>query len=122
MVTGSRSWDDAAAIEEQLRKVPPGSIIVHGGAPGADTLAAEIADRLGLKTESHPIDRSQGRAATRAAGIARNQRMIDTQPDAVLAFHRDNSPGTQDAIERARQAGIPLRVVGYGQQGPTHAR
>jgi len=49
LVTGSRDWEDAKAIERELAKLPPGTIIVHGHCPtGADAMADKIAMKLGF--------------------------------------------------------------------------
>lgn len=47
----------------------------------------------------------------KAAGPIRNQEMVDTQPDLVVAFLLPGSKGTADAIKRAQKAGIEVRIV-----------
>ena len=117
LITGSRGWTDEAAIEAELLKVPPGSTIIHGGAGGADKLAGQVAERLGLNVEVHPADWSTGRGA----GFQRNQKMVDLGADAALAFHLGNSPGTADAIRRIKAANIPVRVNRGGGPAPATA-
>lgn len=87
--------------------------------------------RAQVVVETHPADwgmcgvgcmigdQAHRRAAARAeqqgrepwcprAGHRRNQQMVDSRPDVVLAFCLDDSPGTIDCIERARRARLPV--------------
>jgi predicted RecB family endonuclease len=48
LVTGATTWRDAERIREELRRLPAGSIVIHGDAPGADALARQVARELGL--------------------------------------------------------------------------
>lgn len=86
--------------------------IVHGGARGADRMAGHVAKGLGYPVHVHEADWN---AHGKAAGILRNQEMLDRHPDIelVLAFHDDlaHSKGTGDMVRRARAAGIPVNVV-----------
>jgi hypothetical protein len=78
-------------------------ILVHGDAPGADTMAAEWANNIGLIVESHPADwKTHGRSA----GPIRNQEMLDSGIDGVVAFPGGN--GTADMVHRATEAGVPV--------------
>lgn len=78
--------------------------IIHGAARGADTLAALFAKMFGLQVEAYPADwNGQGRAA----GILRNQRMLDTGIGLVVAF--PGGSGTADMVFRAIKAGV--RVI-----------
>lgn len=80
--------------------------IVHGGARGADTLAGEVAQELGYTVEVHPADwKTHGRAA----GPTRNQKMLDTGVDLVMAF--PGGRGTADMVKRATVARVPVRHV-----------
>jgi len=126
MVTGSRDWTDRATIHRALRDhAPAGDVeLLHGDAPGADTIAAELADELGWTVRPFPADWSvtpdtpTGRIRRRrdgtlydvAAGVIRNRVMLNEQPDLVLAFQRRGSKGAQDAIDEARRRGIPVVV------------
>jgi hypothetical protein len=113
LVTGSRDWDDEQAIRDAIADVAmmqgDDFILVHGAARGADSLAAQVVDGWGGKarTEAHPADwHGEGRAA----GILRNQRMVDLGADICLAFPKGESRGTRDCIRRAEKAGIPVRI------------
>ena len=112
LVCGGREFNDRDAVAKALRPYKPEHVtkpcehkIIHGGAPGADTLAGEWAEVFGVPFRIFPADwRTHGKAA----GPIRNQRMIDEgKPDIVIAF--PGGRGTADMVRRARAAGI--RVI-----------
>jgi hypothetical protein len=108
LVTGSRSWTDAAAITGALaelhRQYGDRLVVVHGACrTGADRIADGWARRHGVTTETHPADWAAGRGA----GPARNAAMVATSPDVCLAFIRDQSPGATGCADAADRAGIP---------------
>lgn len=111
LVTGSREWVDSALVREVLSLAPqPYSqhVLVHGDCPrGLDRMAARIAAELGFQVEAHPADWShQGRAA----GVLRNQLMVDLGADRCFAFMCRGSRGTADCVRRAKSAGIRTYV------------
>lgn len=108
LVTGSRSWRHPSLIRERLAKLPPGSSIIHGGARGADMLAATTARALGIPETAYPAD---WRGRGRSAGIVRNLQMLDKRPDLVLAFWDGASTGTKHTIDAARERDIPVEIV-----------
>lgn len=92
LVTGGRDYTDRATIRRTLEYLAdcyihgfaPGEVVlVHGDAPGADTLAAEEAAALGWRTEAHPADWEMH---GRAAGPIRNQHMVSLGAHYCLAF------------------------------------
>lgn len=107
MITGSRLWIDRKLIKEELEKLPRNVIIVHGGARGADSIASDLAAEMDLDVEIHiPNWKDQGRSA----GIIRNNKMLDSGIDLVLAFQVNDSRGTQHAIDGAKRRGIKTIV------------
>jgi len=117
LVTGSRKWDDEMTIRralyaglvvgepglEEAEAHPP--TLVHGGARGADSIAAKIwANDWGLPVEEHLADWNKH---GRRAGYIRNKEMVDRGADMCLAFIKDNSPGATMTATLAEQAGIP---------------
>lgn len=116
LVCGSRDWGDFDTIFNALSCLPgEGTVrIIHGAASrvlkgheqSADMLANSAASQLGFHVQRFPADWSRGRRA----GPERNRRMLDQQPDLVLAFQRNGSRGTQDTIDEARRRGIPVEV------------
>jgi len=85
-------------------------ILIHGGAPGADTLAGQIGVELGFIIECHPAEWDK---YGKAAGPKRNIEMLEREPDLVLAFHKDlnESRGTAHTVREAFKRG--MRVFTY---------
>lgn len=109
LICGDRHWSDLHAIMRPMDDLAPHSIIIEGGAPGADSLAKESAEFYGLQVEEYPADWNR---FGRAAGPLRNQRMLtEGKPDEVWAFYPDVAlgKGTGDMIARALAAGIPVK-------------
>lgn len=125
LVTGSRHWSDPRAVTRALREVIAeragdghrNFVVVHGACPaGADRFAAEFCDSaakfftpegLHITEEAHPAEWA---AHGRAAGPIRNQKMVDLGASVCLAFPLPSSRGTVHCMERARAAGIEVRV------------
>lgn len=109
LVCGSRKWQDWKLIHHRLRQIPGTNVtLIHGAARGADTIAAKYGQMRGWNVEPHPADWDR---YGKRAGIIRNRAMLDRKPRLVLAFQRDGSVGTQDAIDEAKRRGIPVEVV-----------
>lgn len=129
VVTGSRTWRDRgvtcvgmgeraegaefSAIESACERALAALLaergwlasetwLFHGGASGADTDASAAARRLGMHVCLVP---ARWQSEGRAAGPLRNERMLDVaRPDAVLAFRAPGeSRGTDHAIAAARR-------------------
>lgn len=87
--------------------------VVHGAAPGADTIAEEVALEFLAYAEPHPADwETHGKAA----GPLRNQEMLDSGIDGVIAFKDGfdlsmGKGGTEDMCRRALRAGKPVTLV-----------
>ena len=112
VVCGSRSWRDWSTMEAALRHLPRGSQVVHGDARGADRMAGSVAERLGHSVARMPAD---GERYGTSAGMRRNEQMLTcVKPDLVMAFWDGSSRGTRDMIERARRAGVRVRVYREG--------
>ena len=92
--------------------MPPGSIVIHGGAAGADTIAGELAREYGLDVDEYQAD---WESFGRRAGPIRNARMLTFgKPDVVYAFHMNDSSGTRDMVTKAHAAKVPCHVVTAG--------
>ena len=111
-IVGSRDFHNydflAKTVVETLNhlKIAP-SVIISGGASGADQLAERFAREYGLQTLIFPANWSQ---YGRRAGAIRNQQIVD-QADILFAFRINNSPGTTITINMAEQKGIPTFVI-----------
>lgn len=110
LVCGGRAYADKPRVFHVLDRVLHErglSVIIHGGAAGADALAGQWASAKGITIE---IYRADWKNLGKRAGPMRNQRMlIEGRPDAVIAF--PGGRGTQDMIRRAEQAGLPVWVI-----------
>jgi len=113
IVAGDRHWDDLGLIRAALEDVKP-SVVIHGGAQGADYLAGRAAIALGIKVIVHFAD---WKTYGKAAGPIRNQLMLDQHPETarLVAFHDwlDNSKGTRDMVARAKARGLPVSLYSH---------
>jgi len=114
IVCGSRRWTDRKKIADRLFDLPVTSTIVVGYNPdrdtpkGADRLAYQEAQKLGLTVEPHPADWER---YGKRAGFVRNQEMVSLGAGLCLAFWDGLSNGTKDTIDRARAAGIKVEII-----------
>ena len=129
LVFGGRDYHDRDRMEHVLRaSLDDGDIVVHGAAPGTDSLAGEIAERLGHVVEPHPADwtgpcRPTCKPGHRrpplrgsdyncsicpAAGVYRNQEMIDSGIDYAIGF--PGGRGTADMLSRVVGTGIAYEM------------
>jgi hypothetical protein len=108
LICGSRTWTDPAPIRAAVAALASGSIVLVGGATGADRVAEHLARERGdLEVRVFAAD---WRRHGRRAGVLRNLRMLDQRPDRVLAFQIGDSPGTTHTIGEANRRGIPVRL------------
>lgn len=103
LVCGGRDFNGYLAVKECLRLLRP-SVVIHGGARGADDEADEAAAALGITVLPYPAD--WARYGRRAGPIRNAQMLADGEPDAVLAF--PGGRGTADMVRRAKRAGVPV--------------
>lgn len=113
LACGSRGWTDLATIHRRIGELPPDSIVIHGGARGADELAGLAAHAHGF---NDAVVRPLWDLHGKSAGRKRNAAMLDLRPDRVIAFSL-GTPGTASTIRMARERGIPVEVVGSADQG-----
>jgi len=107
-VCGSRRWRDRAAITNRLFDLPVDSTIVHGNAQGADRIAHQEAQKLGLLVEPHAAEWG---SLGKRAGLVRNTMMASLGADLCLAFWDGRSTGTAHMMTEAEKRGIPVEVV-----------
>lgn len=115
LVCGDRNWTDEGAIRQELAKLPEDAVVIHGACRGADRLAGQIAQELDLSFEEYPANWEK---FGKAAGPIRNEQMLLSGLDLVLAFHTDlsQSRGTAHMVRIASYAGIEVRVFD-GREG-----
>lgn len=112
IVCGSRDWTDRNAIAERLADLPGDTVVVHGAARGADRIAGQEAQKLGLLVEEHPADWNLHR---KRAGFIRNEQMAKLGADLCLAFWDGRSRGTAMMVDLAEKHGIPLELYTDGR-------
>ena len=117
LVAGSRAFADYPLLCATLDRLLVGAgpwVVVSGGAGGADRLGERYARERGWAVERFVPDwNTHGRAA----GPIRNRAMVGGCARAVF-FWDGHSPGTADAIARARKVGVPVEVVRYAAHAP----
>lgn len=105
LVCGGRRYGERATVFDALDRIhtsEPISIIIHGGAPGADRLAAAWATGRCVSSVCVPADWER---FGRGAGPMRNTAMlVDWTPDLVVAF--PGGAGTADMVGKAERGGI----------------
>lgn len=106
LVCGRRDYADYDTLKAAIVALKPTGI-AHGAASGADSLAGQVADELGLPVTEYPAN---WRRYGRAAGMIRNKEMLrDYAPDAVLAA--PGGRGTANMVAIARKAGVPTHMI-----------
>ena len=135
LVTGSRSIKDYTLVskacdtfirEANLRfaEKTPIKFLKHGDANGVDRLCAQWAKANGIETMPFPakwnivtglpndklrIKYGDGKPYNALAGFNRNQEMIDSGFDVLLAIRcLDKSNGTDHTIEQVKKTGKPI--------------
>lgn len=91
--------------------------IVSGGARGADTLAMDAAEMLGIpKSRRKEITPRPGPESFAFRAKARNTKIVE-KADMVIALFGPGrrSPGTTDTVTKAKAKGIPVHVWHEGQ-------
>lgn len=106
--SGNKQREWARKLLDQVHAQIPLSLLIHGGATGADSLAGHWAMDRRIPFLTVPARwEEQGRLG----GFIRNQKMADGRygellivPDAVIAF--PGGTGTGNMVWKARTAGI----------------
>ncbi len=114
IVCGDRKYKRMDIIENELKKFPLNTTVIHGEASGADLLGAFVADKLGMEVIPYP---AKWHIYKRGAGPVRNQQMLDEgKPDLILAFHDNikDSKGTKNMINKGIRAGKKVILIEKG--------
>lgn len=110
LFTGSREWNDEAAIRPVIEALPSNAVVMHGGAKGADEIVDRLARARGFVPDVYPADWQR---FGKEAGSIRNQEMLDRgKPTESYAFPLASSRGTWDMVKRLRAANVPVKVCG----------
>jgi hypothetical protein len=106
--SGSRNWSDEPVVLDALKMIitkfeKDQVTIVVGGAKGLDQIAENLAKSLHLKVDVFYADWD---LHGKAAGPIRNQKMLDSGADLLVAFPSKDSKGTRHMIDISQKAGI----------------
>lgn len=109
LVTGGRKYNDYAEVCRTLGQLHNNygvTLLIHGGADGADKMCDIWAKNLGIHTCRvdalwHHYDL--------AAGFKRNSVMLLLNPDYVVAF--PGGSGTAMMVQLAEKANLPIERV-----------
>ena len=108
-VTGGKEVADPGAVWSVLdrtRAKHGNMVLVHGGAPGIETVAAKWAE---ARSVDQVIVRPDWKAHGRAAPFRRNDEMLDLLPKGIVAW--PGSGITDNLVDKARQMGIPVMTA-----------
>ena len=107
-VIGSRGFKDYDLVVKTLSSMNI-TLIVSGGAIGADTLGERYAKENNIETKIFLPDwKTHGKVA----GFLRNTDIIN-ESDTIVAFWDGNSRGTADSIAKANKLNKPVIIVNY---------
>ena len=99
LVCGGRDFDDYGFVREVLDYYAP-TVVIHGAARGADSLAHRWAQNTYTPVESYPADWKRD---GKAAGPIRNAKMLaEGNPDLVIAFPGGNGTAHMAKIAKAK--------------------
>jgi len=125
LATGSRTYTDLKMVaktlhryrevrgkpEEAIERSQETPTLLHGGADGADKLAEKVARHLGWNIDRRPAEWDR---YGKRAGFVRNLKMLDEEPDLVLAFWDGRSKGTAHCIAQAVRRGLYVVITPEG--------
>ena len=108
-ITGGKTVADADAVWSTLdrtREKYGDMVLLHGGGPGVEKIAASWADARGVH---QLVCRPDWNANGKAAPFRRNDELLNFLPKGVIAF--PGSGITGNLVDKARQLGIPVMNV-----------
>jgi hypothetical protein len=110
IVCGGRDYSDRERLfnflDDFVKERGPITLLIEGGATGADTLARAWAIERNVKAE---CVRADWKKLGDAAGPVRNAEMLKLKPDIVIAF--PGGRGTANMKMQTLAAGVPLIEV-----------
>ena len=108
-IAGGKDVQDPAAVIaklDQTRAKYADIVLVHGGGPGVERIAARWAERNGV---DQVVCKPDWDRHGRAAPFRRNEELLNLLPKGVIAF--PGSGITENLVDRARQLGIPVMAA-----------
>ncbi|MYF85734.1 MAG: DUF2493 domain-containing protein [Rhodospirillaceae bacterium] len=105
-VAGGKTVNHPDAVSRSLDKARakyPDLVLVHGGGPGVDKIAAQWAERHGVH---QIVCKPDWQRYGRAAPFRRNDELLNLLPRGVIAF--PGSGITDNLVDKAKSMGIPV--------------
>jgi YspA, cpYpsA-related SLOG family len=106
LFSGSRDWKDREPVRSALDSLPPGSLVIEGGAHGLDEIVRREAPSRGLHVATV---RALWDYHGKSAGYRRNEAMTALGPAELFAYPLGESPGTRHMIRVAERECIQVR-------------
>jgi hypothetical protein len=107
LVCGGRKFRSFESVEKGLARIYGIKHLVHGGAPGTDTLTGDYAWKYKIPCTIYWADWAK---YGNSAGPIRNAQMLkDSKPDLVVAF--PGGSGTAHMVKIAKERGV--KVIEY---------
>ncbi len=109
LVTGGRKFDDKELLFkflDRLNRERSITLVIHGAAHGADSLAEEWGKARGVETLPCLPDVERYK---RDVWLEQSKQMLAHKPDLVVAFPGGN--GTANMIELAQKAGVEVTLA-----------
>ena len=108
-IAGGKDVADPAAVIARLDKAREkyaDMVLVHGGGPGVEKIAARWAEKNGVQ---QIVCKPDWDKHGRAAPFRRNEELLNLLPKGVIAF--PGSGITENLVDKARQLGIPVQRI-----------
>jgi hypothetical protein len=105
-VIGSRGFNDYELVVKTLSNLGI-TLLVSGGAIGADSLGEKYANEHDIPTL---IFKPDWETHGKAAGMIRNTTIVENS-DLVIAFWDGESKGTKDSITKAEKKGTKVLII-----------
>lgn len=107
-VIGSRTFNDYELLRQTLSKLEI-TLVVSGGAKGADSLGEEYANANNIPTKIFLPDWDK---YGKSAGMLRNSDIIN-EAEIVVAFWDGESKGCKDAIAKANKLNKKVLIISF---------
>lgn len=111
-IIGSRDFNDYELVKKVLNNVKDKiTLIVSGGAIGADSLGAQFALENNIQTKIFIPD---WETYGRSAGYIRNKAIVE-ESDIIIAFWDGKSKGTQHSFKLAKSLNKRIKIIKYNE-------
>lgn len=108
-IIGSRTFSNTKMLSRIMDEyLGRATLVVSGGADGADKMGARWARKSGIPTKIFEPDRKRYKHA-----YHHRNRLIAENCDLVVAFWDGRSTGTEYTIGFARKLGVEVRIVRF---------